>query len=347
VALASRQELKYLADMERFVAVVASVAMLLGLAETAQAQDASRAEEAFQRGRSLLAEKRYPEACKSFEESQKEDPASGSLLALAYCQELSGQLASAWTNYHAAAELAQREGHRERQTAATDQSRALKDRVSVLTILVPPALAGVQGLQVKLDGVDIAPAAFGTPIPVNGGTYRVEAAVGNVTWSATVAVQGERDKKTLVIELLAPSSGAQPAVPAGQPSPKQPTSRVPTDDQGTSRVLEHVGLATAIGGLATLGVGFGFGLVAISKNNASKRDGHCDASGCDTKGVELQNDALDAAHVSTWCVVAGSALTLGGGALYFGAKASSNRSSTRITTRVTQGGAQVLVTETF
>jgi hypothetical protein len=332
--------------MQRVVAIVAAGGLLvLGLGGTAQAQDANRAEEAFQRGRTLLAEKRYPEACKSFEESQREDPASGTLLALAYCQELSGQLASAYTNYRAAAELAQREGHRERQTAATDQSRAIQERVSVLTILVPPTLAGVPGLQVKLDGADIAPAAFGTPIPVNGGTYRVEAAIGNVTWSTTVAVQSERDRKTLVVELSAPS-GAQPAVPA-QPSPKQSTGPARKDDAEGSRVLEHVGLATAIGGLATLAVGFGFGLVAISKDAASNRDGHCDARGCDETGFELQNEALDAAHVSTWCVVAGSVLTLGGGALYFGAKAPSSKATSQIRTSVGPGGVHVSVAESF
>jgi hypothetical protein len=173
----------------------------------------------------------------------------------------------------------------------------------------------------------------------------VEAAIGNVTWSTTVAVQSERDRKTLVVELSAPS-GAQPAVPA-QPSPKQSTGPARKDDAEGSRVLEHVGLATAIGGLATLAVGFGFGLVAISKDAASNRDGHCDARGCDETGFELQNEALDAAHVSTWCVVAGSVLTLGGGALYFGAKAPSSKATSQIRTSVGPGGVHVSVAESF
>ncbi|HVR18104.1 MAG TPA: hypothetical protein VMS65_00360, partial [Polyangiaceae bacterium] len=91
--------------MARLVTFVAAIAMLgLSVTRGARAADPDQAEEAFQRGRSLLAEGRYADACKAFEASQAADPASGTLLALAYCQELSGLLASAYANYRAAAE---------------------------------------------------------------------------------------------------------------------------------------------------------------------------------------------------------------------------------------------------
>ena len=108
---------------------------------------------------------------------------------------------------------------------------------------------------------------------------------------------------------------------------------------------------TAIAGVATVGVGLGFGLVANSKHHASLRDGHCDETGCDAQGTELANQALSAARVSTWCVIGGSVLAAGGVALYFGAKSgqheASPRASARLETMVTPGGAQLLYSGAF
>src|SRR5688572_5422386 len=95
------------------------------------------ADESFREGHALLRERRYAEACPKFEQSQRQDPASGTLLALAYCQELSGQLATSWANYLAAAQLAEREGHPERQSAASERVQVLASRVSRLTVVAP------------------------------------------------------------------------------------------------------------------------------------------------------------------------------------------------------------------
>ena len=251
-------------------------------------------------------------------------------------------LASAYANYRAAAELAQREGHAERRAAASDQSKALEERVSVLTIVVPPSLADQPGLKVTLDGAEVPPEKLGTAIPVNGGSYRVEAVVGGISWSATVNVGGEKDKKTLVVELT--PQRAAPAVAASaapQPVP------VPKDERREPRTLEHVGLAAAIAGLATVGVGIGFGVAANSKHHASRRDGHCDETGCDAEGMELENDAIAAARVSTWCVIGGSVLAVGGVVLHLGSKSSSRESSARLETTITPGGAHLLYKGAF
>lgn len=329
--------------MTRLVTFVAATAMLgLSVARVAVAAEPEQAEEAFQRGRALLAERRYAEACRAFETSQAADPASGTLLALAYCQELSGLLASAYGNYRAAAELAQREGHAERRAAAADQSNALADRVSVLTIVVPPSLSDNTGLRVTLDGAEVTREKLGTAMPVNGGTYRVEAAIGQTSWSATVTVGGEKDKKTLVVELLPPrrTEPVAPVTPAPQPA-------APESERAGTNALQNAGLVTAIAGVATVGVGLGFGLVASSKHHASRRDGHCDETGCDAKGMELENAAISAARVSTWCVIGGSVVAVGGVALYFGAKSERRESSARLETIVAPGGAQLLYKGSF
>src|SRR3954462_13991142 len=106
----------------------AAATMLSFAGSTARAEppsSANPADETFLAGKELLKDKRYAEACAKFQESQTADPASGTLLALAYCQELSGLLASSWASYIAAANLAQREGHPERQAAANERAEAL------------------------------------------------------------------------------------------------------------------------------------------------------------------------------------------------------------------------------
>ena len=87
----------------------------LVLPRWAAAQDTTKADETFHAGRELMKDGKLAEACPKFEESQKADPAPGTLLALAYCQELSGLLASAHANYLAAADLASKEGQPEKQ----------------------------------------------------------------------------------------------------------------------------------------------------------------------------------------------------------------------------------------
>src|SRR5882724_8884696 len=110
--------------MGRFMILAA--ATLVGLAVRHASADepepTSPADETFLLGRALLKDKRYAEACPKFQQSQAQDPASGTLLALAYCQELSGLLASSLSSYLAAARLAEKEGDTARQAAAGERA---------------------------------------------------------------------------------------------------------------------------------------------------------------------------------------------------------------------------------
>src|SRR5215211_6965210 len=99
-----------------------ALTMGLALPRWAAAQDTTRADETFHAGRELMKDGKLAEACPKFEESQRADPASGTLLALAYCQELSGLLASAHANYLAATNLAAKEGQPERQRTSGERA---------------------------------------------------------------------------------------------------------------------------------------------------------------------------------------------------------------------------------
>jgi len=300
-----------------------------GPAETSNsnASASASAEQRFHEGHALLKDKRYAEACAKFSHSQRLDPASGTLLALAYCQELSGLLASSWESYQAAAQLAEREGHTDRQNAASERVQVLAARVSKVTVQVPPELLSLAGFRLLRDGVEFERASFGTALPTDGGSHLFYAsAPGRVPWTSTVTLLAERDHKVLVLPVLdlerpalvgeSPVGPQKKALPAPTPPPTE------SGEPGSDVTLKRASLGFAIASVVGLGVGTGFALSARSKNDQSNANGHCDSSGCDAQGVELRNDALAAAKAATWSFVAGGALAACSVTLYLTANSS-------------------------
>jgi hypothetical protein len=328
--------------------VAGAMVAALGLGTTqAKAEDEETAEKRFKEGKELLGEKRYGEACQKFEESQQAAPASGAQLALAYCQELSGLLATSYRSYLAAEALAKAEGHEERSLAARERSNALKERVSTLTIVVPSSVAKLPGLQLSLDGKPLPATAFGTAIPVDGGAHYIEASAPNrASWDETVLLEGEHHRKTVIVPILDPllegsASAAPPGAPPRASSPPEDASR--DADTNTAR---HVSLALGAGSLLTLGAGVFFGVKAYSKNDASNSNGHCDSTGCDAQGAELRREALSAARVSTWFFATSGVLALSGVTLYFVSTPSPKRSAS-VGASVGPNGAQLSLQSSF
>lgn len=284
---------------------------------------APEADESFRAGRELLRDKRYAEACAKFELSQRQDPASATLLALAYCQELSGLLASSWSSYQAAAELAAHEGQPDRQTAATERAQALSTRFSKLTVAVSPALLALPELHVLRDGRELERTAFGKPLPVDGGTYAFQAtATGRVPWSGTILLLAEQDEKTLVLPMLGL------AEPPPAPAPTRAPKAVLAPEAGHELAYKRVSLGLAAASVVGVAVGTAYALAALSRKDESNADGHCGAEGCDPRGVELRNSALSAARVSTWSFVASGALAACSLTLYIAAGSSGPSSGT-------------------
>jgi hypothetical protein len=337
--------------MGRFMILTA--ATLVGFAARHASADepapASHADETFLAGRALLKDKRYAEACPKFQQSQVEDPASGTLLALAYCQELSGLLATSWSSYLAAAQLAEHEGHVDRQAAASERARALAARVSSVTLNVPPELLELPGFHVSRDGVELERASFGVPIPMDGGSHAfVATAPGRVSWTNTVTLHSEGDQRTLVLPVL------DSAEPASSATPKESSKLVtpPLSDSGerdSSVTLKRASLALAAGSVLGLGLGTAFALSAKSQKDESNADGHCDNTGCDPRGVMLRNDALSTARVATWTFVASGALAAASITLYLEAlrSPSDKKHAAKVQANVSLAGSRVLLSGSF
>lgn len=279
-----------------------------------------KADQAFDAGRALLKDKRYSEACPKFEESQRQDPASGTLLALAYCQELSGLLATSRASYLAAARLAEREGHRDRQTAALERAQALASRVSKVTVIVPHELLVLPGFHLLRDGIEFERASFGMAVATDGGSHSFEAsAPGRVPWTTTVSLFAEGDQKSLILPVL------DPVAPRQAPSSPPPAPVVDARERRSKVTLERLSLGLAAASVVGFAIGTGFALRANSENNASNAPGHCIGNTCDPDGTRDRNQALSAARVATWSFVAGGALAAASITLYIHASSTSTR----------------------
>lgn len=274
---------------------VVLLTLTLSAPALAQTGDKATAEVLFNEGRSLLQQGNYELACEKFAESQRLDPATGTLLNLADCQERLGRTASAWATWLEAAAAARAAGQGEREAHARQRAEALKPRLVTLTVEVPPENR-ITGLSVVRNGVSLGPALWGTAAPVDPGDYEVSAqAPGYEKWTTVVSVREGAPVRVVVPQLtptpVEPSPPVQPA-----PSPAAPAPAPATEARGASISP----LVWVLGGVGVVGVGVGsfFGLRAMSKDDASQDE--CRPNNvCSRRGVELRDEAFDAAAIST------------------------------------------------
>jgi len=185
----------------------------------AQRGDAAAAEQLFAAGREAFERRDFASACPKFEESQRLDPAAGTLINLAACYEKLGRLASAWETWRGALQVLTPSD--ERRPAVERLAEAMEKRVPRLFIeLAPGAPAGTR---VARDSVDLGAASLGVGLPVDPGRHLViVTAPGRLERRYDVEV-GEGKVHKLVVEpgearhATAAPSTASPAVPAPLP----------------------------------------------------------------------------------------------------------------------------------
>ena len=313
----------------RTIGTLAFVALLA--ARSAHAGDPTLAESLFREGKALMEAKNFAAACPKLDESFRQDPATGTLLALAMCQEEAGKFASAWTTYHSVVGRAEREGRKDRADAARRRATALEPRLSYLTVEVPSEVAALPGLVVRRDGVPLPAAAWGSATPADPGKYLVDASAENrAPFSETVALGAEASRKIVRIPVLAPSAPSKPAVTAGAAAAASPAAPAPRDEpravrEPSASPLPLVGIVLGGAGVVALGVGAGFALRAKNLDEESRSTGGCnpDTGFCETNtGLEANRDARAAGNVATALFIGGGALVAGGVALYLVGSAS-------------------------
>ncbi|MCC6897505.1 MAG: hypothetical protein IT377_00945 [Polyangiaceae bacterium] len=317
----------------------------------AVAQDTSAvAESLFREGKRLFEAGRLAEACPKLEESLRLDPESGGAqLLAATCLEKTGKLARAWSAYLSARRLARASGRDDRLSLAEAGAKRVEARVPSIVIHVAPE-AMVEGLRVKLNGVEIGRGGWGTPTPVDPGNVVIAAiAPGYAAWSTQVTASaggGTRDVKVpaLVPEASAgsPAAAGAASMPAATEAATHPSRDPATRDSSGSRAPD--GGSAPVGGyvigglgLVSLGVGAYYGVSSMEKQ--SDADSLCPSDECtNPDGVSLAKDAKSQRTVA-WVFLGAGAAAVTVGAVWIATAGGRRDGSARASFGVAVGPA--------
>jgi hypothetical protein len=275
------------------------------------ATEKATAEALFQQGTELMGEKQFAAACEKFAGSQQLDPALGTLLRLADCNDRIGKSASAWAMFKEASSMARSRNEPDRGRLADERAADLEKRLSRLEIkLETRNVPG--GFELKLNGVSIPRATWDTPLPVDPGRQKLEAAApGRNSWTGTVDVPEGPITRSIDV----PSLTVKPVTAEPAPASGLATSTSYGRDTASSPGNTQKAVGFVLGGLGIVGLGVGgfLGYQAYSKNQDSLA--HCradDVNACTADGKSLRDDARGAAMGSTIALAAGGALAVGG-----------------------------------
>lgn len=251
--------------------------MGLAVAPAARAQsaaDKAAAEALFDEGKRLREAKRYSEACPKFADSQRLDPAVGTLLNLALCYKENGQTASAWSTYREAAAQAAAAKQSDREELARSEAAALETKLTRLVIEVSPEVAKISGVEVKRDGAPVPQGLWGVAAPVDPGLRSIDVtAPGKKPYHVDAKAEGAGATAKVVISALEddPNAGAVAPVAAGVPTTTPPQGESPPQgtDQGpkAGQTQRIIGLVAGGVGVVSLVVGGVFTLKSKSEND--------------------------------------------------------------------------------
>ena len=199
----------------------------------------AEADAAFQRGRTLMSQGKFADACASFELSMRLDPLNGTLYNLGLCHEKQGKLASAWTELK---ELAANDPNKKRAGDAAQRVAALAPRLTRMRLVLAEADPGVVVLR---DNIDVT-ALVGQTSPVDPGPYTFEARTPGKP-PVTVAIEIAGEGKTIEVVIPAATATIGPVVPvvAGEYPSKLPLRAIAIPD-GMLEVTGATGLTDSM-----------------------------------------------------------------------------------------------------
>jgi hypothetical protein len=267
----------------RFLFAWIALALTIGQSSGARAEEPPlTGEELFRKGRVAMGEENYDLAFHYFEQSQRVDPALGTLLNMAVCDEKQGRIGAALARMRDA--LIQAPPTDKRRTLISGRIVELEKRLARLTLRYDASMGG--GVTVAIDGRQIERAELGKELLLDPGPHQLKCAGprGELCAQSFTLSAGETAERPLVITLPAPV----PNVPA----PTETKAPPPPSTRGST-------LAYGLGalGIAGIGVGLAAGLVVIEKKNFVTE--HCNPRGCDPDAVAAASSGKTYSWVST------------------------------------------------
>lgn len=231
------------------------------------AGDAPTAEALFRAGRDATARGDNAAACQRFRESYRIEPAVGTLLNIAICDEALHRLADAWEGYQHVAD---------RLAADDDRVPLVRERIAALDVRLPRLTLRANRKappgEVQRDGVALTAAAFGVPLPVDPGQHRIVVRAPQREVREYVVLVAEGQRVTVDIE---------PGPPAAAPGTRVAGS-VPFRQQA-----EYSLFGAGIASLVVTGV-----TAAMFFHADATLNEHCPTSSqCDDVGLQAAGSA--------------------------------------------------------
>jgi hypothetical protein len=267
----------------------------------------------FDQGKKLMDEGKFGEACPKFAESQRLDPAPGTLIWLADCYEKNGQTASSWSTYREALAAAKAASQAQRESLARERIAALDKILSTLTLQIPDR--SLQGLEVKVDGSPVGQPLWGTPIPYDPGPHTIEATAPNhAPFQVKIDLGKNASKLTVEIPKLTPSAAPPPTAPPSASAAPASTSAAPAAPTGDAPA-EKSSMRTV--GFVVGGVGLAAGILGTILAVTARSSAQTAIDDCRSRGFCSQ-DELDRHDSAKGRNTAGLVIGGIGGALLVG-----------------------------
>ena len=298
------------------VALALGVAVVVAGSGAASAQSKTqKADALFKKGKKLLEEGKFADACKSFEESQEMEPAVGTQLNIGLCYEQWGKLATAWRAYEEAL----------RQAAATKDDRAprikgrvdqIEPRVPTLIVKAPGDGKAPVGANVTIDGKPMPIEQLGQKQRLDPGEHVIEYAAGkSAKKRLTVLLKESQTEEAVLVALTDMAAGGPVEEFHGEDGDKVDPPPPPPPRSGRRRRI--IALVVAGGGVVSMGVSTILVLGARSDYRDAV-DQHCNAANqCDPIGLDATQSARTRANVATIFFGIGAAAVATGAVLWF------------------------------
>ncbi len=296
-------------------------AWLRPMTSFAQAGDPAAARTLFQEARKAANAGDYTTACPKFADSYQLDPAIGTLLNIADCEQRLGHIAKAWVTFQKA--LDQLSKNDDRRPAVEKAAAGLEKRLPRLSVRL--AATAPKESTIERDGVQVGSSSLGMALPVDPGhhvvivkasghqeqRYEVDVSEGQsrellcepgaaVTPSASVSsIQPE--KPALTSETEKPASAAGPISTSN--APPLATAQTQLQSEPRSRTVGYV-----VGGIGAAGLAVGVVTRVLAFGQKSSINAHCDVNkACDQTGMDAVSRANTFQTVSTVSLLVGLA----------------------------------------
>jgi hypothetical protein len=300
---------------------------LMVLLVPAAARASDTAERLFHEARQAVAAGDFATACPKFEESQRIEPAPGTLMNLAECEEHLGAIVRARNDFALAASGFPKDDPR--RVFVLQHAAELEKRFAHLKLRLAehaPTDAVLRRSNVLVDR-----SMLGVSVAVDPGDQRI-----------VVTAPGRFDKRYTL--QLGEGESTELTIDAGEPVPaniQYRTVMLGVKERTNGRRV--AGIFVVGLGVAAVAAGAVAGVVAMGDTSAVHA--HCDAAGqCDPQGFGAASEGKIAAPLSTACFIGGGGFVLAGTMLLW---ASAGRSRTTITPVVGPATAGLAISGAF